>query len=181
MSDFCSRIVLDTVDKTEAKKIANIVIQHLINEQIVSNNLTDCVLGQENGYPPGEMHEQVFDLPNKNISDLKTNGVEINLGRQVFHANSVDKISCPHCETNIIDLNWGQAISEWMNETSKDSMTCPNCDQTSSISKYDFEPTWAFGELGFTFWNWGTKFNNNFLNDIENITGHRLKIVYNRL
>ena len=72
------------------------------------------------------------------------------------------------------------AIEEWTNNTGDDQIKCPNCESVDSIVHYIFEPTWAFGGLGLTFWNWGT-FKETFFEDLENLMGKKLRVVYGKM
>lgn len=69
---------------------------------------------------------------------------------------------------------------EWINNTGKDKINCPQCGNLYSIVDYVFEPTWAFSELGFKFWNWGDEFSDDFINEIELLIERKVKKVYAR-
>lgn len=178
MGDTYCNIVLDNVDTMSDKAIADIVVQHLIARKIISASLTDCVLGQDSGYPPAENYWQVLEDGDQRFPD---DGVEVNLGRRIFYSAGVDEINCPNCNENIVALDWGSALDEWMNETGNDKIVCPGCSHSYSISEYKFDPNWAFGNIGFTFWNWGSDFKRDFIDELEQLTGYKIKVVYGKL
>lgn len=181
MGDFYSIVVPQKVNSTEAAAIAEKVVQYLINRKIISADKTDCTLGEEDGYPPAENYRQVMEHPTEDLFGLLTNGLEVNVGREVFYGDGVDNIKCPACEAGMMDADWGEAIDEWMNDTGNDTICCSACGKESSVTELVFEPAWAFGELGFRFWNWGAPFKEAFINDIEMLTGYRVKTVYGKL
>src|ERR1017187_7158903 len=120
MGDHYSYIVPQKVAKTEAPAIANKFANYLINRNIILADKTDCVLSEKLGYPPSENYGEVFEYPDENIFHLRTNGFGITIGRGPYFSNELDEINCPNCATDIMELEWGDAITEWMNETGKD-------------------------------------------------------------
>lgn len=181
MGDFYSIVVPQKANSTGAAAIAEKVVQYLINRKIISADKTDCTLGDEDGYPPAENYRQIMEHPTGDLFGLLTNGLEVNVGREVFYGDGVDSIKCPACEAGMMDADWGEAIDEWMNDTGNDTICCPACGKESSVTELVFEPAWAFGELGFRFWNWGAPFKEAFVNEIEMLTGYRVKTVYGKL
>ena len=180
MGDYYIKLVPETVNKEESRRIADKVIKNLIDKKIILAEQTDCVLGQEKGYPPAVNSKKVVE-DSEHIFSYMTNGLAIEMGKQVFYSDGPDELRCPNCNHDIIDVEWGEALSEWVNETGKDKVTCTKCEQANSISKCIFDPPWAFGEIGFIFWNWGSCFKGFFLIDLENLTGHKFKVVYGKL
>ena len=53
MSDSYITIVPTNVTYGQVKELSQKTVDWLIEEEIISKNLADCVLGQETGYPPG--------------------------------------------------------------------------------------------------------------------------------
>lgn len=179
MGDHYHRIVLENVTKEESNSIADKIVEYLIKRKIISSQKADCVLSGE-GYLPGENYFEAYNQSQDDLLNWSVNGVEVQIGHQVFYSNWLDEINCPNCGTNIHELEWGDALSEWCDESGNDKIDCPQCGKSNSIVDYIFEPTWAFGELGFTFWNWGDDFNKDFINDIQELTGKKVKTVYGR-
>ncbi|MDR3669025.1 MAG: hypothetical protein P4L35_19520 [Ignavibacteriaceae bacterium] len=170
------------VNKSEVSSTAEKVIDWLLSQKIIKDPKTDCVLGSNDGYPPGDNYNSILNSYDHDLLGLRTNGLDVIRTREVFHngGNGLDSICCPTCSTNIIGSDWGILIDEWYNETGKDTVTCLECKAVHSIIDYKFDPTWAFGNVGFTFWNWPS-FTNQFINDLEIITRKSMAIVYGRL
>jgi uncharacterized protein with PIN domain len=181
MGDHYLTIVPDKADKDKAKEIANKIVHYLIEKRIILFKKTNCILSKDLGYPPGENYSYIVDNAQDEFLNWQINGLGITINRQVFPSNWLDTIKCPSCNYNIIDTDWGNLLNEWNNKTENHIVNCPNCGQSNSIVDFVFEPTWGFGELGLTFWNWGDKFNDNFIEDVEKLIGHKLKIIYGRL
>ena len=179
MGDSYIKIVPQNVLTEEVNELADKILKFLIDKKIISPDKTDCTLG-EPGYCPGDNYNEIL-LDDNGLLNLITNGLELTIGeRTVFWANDIQEIKCPNCNTNIIDLDWGQKIEEWTSNTGDDEIECPNCKKVNSIVDFVFEPAWAFGELGLTFWNWGT-FKESFFAELESITGKKMKIIFGKL
>ncbi len=178
MGDTYGNIVFVSVDTASAKTIADKVIQHLVDRKVISGSLTDCVLGAKNGYPPAENYWLALEDASHGTPN---DGVEVIVEKRVFFSAGVDTINCPGCNEDIVDSDWGSALDEWMNETGNDKIICPGCSQAYSITQYKFDPNWAFGNLGFTFWNWSSEFKEDFVKELEALTGHRIELVYGKL
>lgn len=155
MSDSFISIVPDKIDNTRVKGIADKVIDQLVQRGIIKRELTDCTLGDK-GHAPGDNFKDAIEGDDSGLKTLLTNGLEIITTRQVFHngGNGLYEITCPDCNANIIEADWGKALDEWTNETGLNKIVCPQCNIEHSITDYNFDPTWGFGTLGFTFWNW---------------------------
>lgn len=181
MGDTYSKIIITKVSAFAAPAMAERIIHFLIRKQIIADQLTDAVLGQHQGYPPGPHYHEALQEPGDDILNFSVNGVELHVGRQVFYQPGLEAIHCPHCGENIIDTEWGQALEEWIQETGKELIICPGCQQEQSITGYLFEPLWAFGNLGLSFWNWGSAFKEGFIRDLEKLTGYPIIVQYGKL
>jgi hypothetical protein len=181
MGDTSISIVPQNIDRKQAQQLSDKVVAYLIQRKIISPYKSHCVLGDESGYPPGIKYIEALDDSNNDFLEVKTNGLQVVDHRRVFYANGVDEIKCPNCDANNIESEWGEALGEWVNNTGNDKIKCLGCGDSFSICEYIFEPTWAFGELGFTFWNWYGVFKETFLKDIEAVIGYKLKIVHSKL
>ena len=93
--------------------------------------------------------------------------------------NGLEEIKCPKCGANNIDSEWGEIIARWFNGQN-DNLKCVQCSTESSIVDYEFKPTWAFGELGLTFWNW-QRLTSTFLDDLKKLWNRDLKVIYGRV
>jgi hypothetical protein len=181
MSDSFISIVPQNVEKTQVKSIADKVINHLVQKGIIKKKLTDCTLG-EPGHAPGDNFREALDGDDYGFDKLRTNGLEVITQRHVFHngGNGLDEIIYPNCCANIIESDWGDKLGEWVNETVEDKITCSQCNATHSVTEYKFEPTWAFGNLGFTFWNW-PDLNKGIISEVEDIAGSKVIVIYGRI
>jgi len=180
MGDTYCSLVPVSVSRASAGAVAKKFISHLIDGSIIDDRQSACVLGSSTGYPPAKSFITVIENPDTGLLQLSTNGLAITTGRQVFHAAGVDEIRCPACGCNNIDSDWGELLDEWVRETGKDHLLCQGCGAAVSIVDYRFSPVWAFGELGFTFWNWGI-FKQEFLREVEEVIGHRIVVVYGKI
>ena len=181
MSDSFISIVPDKTDKTQVKELADKVVDRLVQQRIIKRELTYCTLGDK-GHAPGDNFKDAIEGDDYGFKTLLTNGLEVITTRQIFHNGGygLDEITCPDCNANIIETDWGQALDEWTNETGQGKIVCPQCHTENSITDYNFDPTWGFGNLGFTFWNW-PNLKDNLVRDIEQVVGRPVKMIYGRL
>jgi hypothetical protein len=181
MSDSFITIVPTRVTTDEVIEISKRTIDWLTKREIISQNLTDCILGQTKGYPPGSRYNDIVDDINNELNKLKTNGLEITVNRQVFHngERGLNEIRCPKCRANNIDSDWGEILDSWSNQEN-DVLKCIECYNETSITNYDFRPKWGFGEFGITFWNW-PNLKTDFLDDLKKILNKDIEVIYGRL
>jgi len=182
MGDNFLAVVPLNVSRSASKILAEKTINWLVNRGIVKAIKTNCIFGIDTGFPPGDQYNAAIDGEDVGLLRLTTNGLGVITTRQVFDngGHGIDSISCPDCGENIIDSDWGALLDEWVNETGKDNFGCPACGVTNSITHFKFDPTWAFGELGFVFWNWPS-FNSGFVQEFEAVIGRPVALVYGRL
>jgi hypothetical protein len=175
MSDsYCSIVPFQTYSyaaETAAKKL----VQILAERKVIHPTLSSCILNGE-GYPPAENYAEITERRDDAFLKQSINGLEVKTGRQVFPASGLDKVLCPKCAHNIIRDNWPDLIKEWTHKTGPAKFRRPQCHTSHVIADYVFEPEWAFGELGLTFWNW-PPLKDSFLKEIEVISGSRLKVI----
>lgn len=178
MSDSFITIVPTNVTRGQVGELSQRTIKWLTEKEIISRNQTDCVLGQEAGYPPGPKYKSIIDGDDFGLLQLKTNGLQLMTARQVFDNgdNGLEEINCPKCGANNIDSDWGEVIGAWDNEQS-DKLKCSQCDTESSITDYEFKPNWGFGEFGLTFWNWPS-LTAQFLDDFKKLLDKDVKVIY---
>src|SRR5690606_21626034 len=180
MSDSYITIVPTNVTHGQVKELSQRTIDWLTKNEIISSNLTDCVLGQVKGYPPGTNYKSIIDGDDFGLLRLKTNGFELVTVRQVFDngGNGLEEIKCPKCGANNIDSDWGQALEAW-NSGQNGILKCGQCDNEVPITDYDFKPTWGFGEFGLTFWNWPS-LTSEFFDNMKKLLGKDVKVIYGR-
>ena len=97
MGDTYAAIVPYGVAPESAQAVADLFVNYLIKRKIISGKLTECVLGMDSGYPPAHHYGQILVQADDYLPELSTNGVAIQLGRQVFNAGGADEIGCPNC------------------------------------------------------------------------------------
>jgi hypothetical protein len=180
MSDSYITIVPANVTREQVKELSQRAIDWLTEREIISNRLSDCVLGKDEGYRPGLKYKDVVDGDDFGLLRLKTNGLQIIATRQVFDngENGLEEINCPECGANNIDADWGELISAWDNGDN-DKLKCSQCGKQLSITEYNFRPSWGFGEFGLTFWNWPS-LTSTFLDDLKKIIGDDIKVIYGK-
>jgi len=196
MGDSFRTIVDPLASLDEAQAMAERVIQHLIERKIVKPERTDRTPGDPGGYPPGENVAEALatwtpcstgvPLSLEEIThDLLRcgwNGVDAVVGRTVFHnfGAGLDVVRCPVCLANQEGKNWGDAIGRWFKGDDLASFRCPNCRESSPITEWKFDPPWAFGNLGFKFWNW-PPLKRSFIEQISGILGHRVIMIAGKI
>ncbi|SFW49931.1 hypothetical protein [Cellulophaga fucicola] len=181
MSDNHTSIVSEKTNINNTKELGEKVLQFLIERKIIEEKLTDCTLGVL-GYKPGSNFLSVLEKQNGDFLNLGVNGLEVITKRTVFHSNgeNLEGIYCPNCKQNQIEKNWSNALDSWYNKSNSDLIKCSNCSYENSITKFIFEPNWAFGDFGLVFWNWG-KFKNQFFTDLEKVIGTEIKVIYGKV
>ena len=136
------------------------------------------------GFPPGPNAPSIveersdFGLLGFPSLDPMFDKVEIITGRQ-FHGESEESpvaVFCPRCSQQGSDPHkWLLAASHW-EKTGKGLISCEHCRAKTSVLEWKTDPLWAFGNLGFQFWNW-PKLHNDFIGQISGILGHRIMVV----
>lgn len=173
--------------------LAGRALDWLVREGIVRAERTDCVLGARSGNPPGEHWTKAVVHPDSDWAP--TDGLRIETGRTVFHGGQGDAqyATCPRCagRTDFFTETWDpiegagepfdEAISTW-HTTGEATVMCRHCGTSSDLRAYTWaDDYFAFGHLGFEFWNW-PEFDPRFLADIGRVLdGHRLVRVWGKL
>ncbi len=181
VSDHYTSIVSEKTNPADSQELAERIVNFLTEKKIIEKELSDCVLGST-GHKPAENFGSILEKQNEGFLYSKTNGLEIITERRVFEngGNGLDQVNCPNCGQNQIEEDWGSALENWNDNSASDLVKCSNCLSKNSITKFYFEPNWAFGDFGLIFWNWG-KFKTEFLIELEKVIGTELKIVYGKL
>src|SRR5262249_42322437 len=88
----------------EAQQLADAVVRWLIGCGIIDADPTDCVLGATAGYAPGPRYQAAVARPDDHFLGLRTNGVEVTVGRTVFHPiqGETGPVVCPWCGQMVI-------------------------------------------------------------------------------
>ncbi len=198
MSDYNTSIIAHLISEEHAQTATDKIIETLIAKQIINVPQTHCALSQDAlAYPPGknfitasifqEEDARIMNLNYNSFSNLVTNGLQISIGHDaVFNPTGEGSGGrCPVCSNKSVDTqtpenNLSQAIEEWIEGKSEGLLKCEFCQQTSSISQWDFGNDMAFGNLIFTFWNW-PDLSDVFISDISKTLGSRVQVLHVRI
>lgn len=178
MSDQSISLVPNLSKYPDREKKASEILDWLINEKIIENSLSDCTLGGP-GYRFMKNAEKII-IGYPRIGDLVTQGLEISIEKQVYHAgdSGLDSILCPNCKKNTLDEEL-EMISQWF-EADSSIVKCFLCDYESDINDFEFSPTFGFSNLRFTFWNI-QELTDDFVKTFEEKLDCKLKIVYTHI
>lgn len=163
------------------------IINWLIDLEVILPTQTDCVLGDEKGFPPhSHCHKILQHTKDDLFFDLKTNGLEVITERHLFmNWSGYDRMECPNCGNDAMEAEdeWQDAVGKWL-EGENPEVECPVCHESAPPGYYrmydDDYLSCALSNLGFTFWNW-SEFTATFLQDFEVRLGASLKVIYGRL
>ena len=182
MGDWFQTLVAPDITAAEAKAAGDGMLAWLVAEEIVSPETTDCVLGAGAGHPPGPRYAKATGKIDPRLLDLWTNGLAVVCKRTVFHSGQGGfELVCSGCEAKFEPPDrWGDAVGEWFKGSGPGDLACPVCGASRSIAAWHHDPPWAFGELGFEFWNW-PKFTEAFVRDFEKRLDSRIVRVYGKL
>ena len=182
MGNLFQNLVAPEIAADQAKTDAERVLAWLIAEEIVTPEMTDCVLGADLGYPPGPLYAKATGTADPHLLSLRTNGMAIIAKRTVFHSGQGGfELVCSACKSKLQPPDgWGDAVSDWFNQSGSGELACPACGASRPIVEWQHSPPWAFGELGFQFWNW-PQFTQAFIRAFENQLHSRVVRVYGKL
>jgi hypothetical protein len=180
----------------DAAELADRALGWLVREEIVSAERTDCVLGASAGHPPGEQWTRAAADPDIDWHWPWADGLDIQTSRTVFCGGQggAQYATCPQCASRtwlLTEENWGpiegrwelfaDAIAEWT-ENGTGNVTCSSCARPSDLTRWRWSDDYfAFGYLGFEFWNWPA-FAPRFIADLRRILGdHQVVVVEGKL
>lgn len=178
LSDNVDWIVVLDVNLDEADALVVSVKNWLIAEEIILPHLaSQRSLGGGKLWQRGWAGRWDDDLTFEPRPALS--GLEIVKERQVFHAggHGISSLTCPHCgeQHDPCNLNWINAVGSWELGHDGSSLLCPSCRSASTIVEWQFYVPWAFGNLGFGFWNWLVK--PELVGQIASLTGRPCRLV----
>src|SRR5262245_22820406 len=140
MGDSFQTIVDRDASLVQAESLAKSIREWLVDEQVVVAELTDCVLGSPGGHAPGPRFDDVLVKPDTSSTrQLCTNGLEIVVGRTVFHAGGIGfGLVCQHCGKRLGEggNQWTQAMDEWCFERGPAVFVCPSCGQGTGVADW---------------------------------------------
>jgi len=176
-------LVVKGVPEEEVDTVVKKILDYLQLTKIVSTKPTDGSLGQGTQYGPGVNWKSAVEISDEDhFLDLSSNSLEIQTGRTVFYADGreFDSIACPNCGENNLECDWSTLFSQWIQDPTTADWQCKNCGTSNAISEYQFEPKWALGNLGFTFWNW-PRLNDAFIERLEVLVGKKIEKVEGKI
>ncbi len=114
---------------------------------------------------------------------LAVNGLELKTEKTVFYSVSTDyQAVCPRGHAQTPPEDWMDAVDEWYSSTGPALVDCPTCQSPYVLTDWSFEPGFAFGYLGFQFWNWPPFLSRRLIDEVGRLLApHRIAFVYSRL
>jgi hypothetical protein len=195
MGDWFQTIVDTEATSGEAQRLAAHVLDWLVADGFVAAERTDCVLGADAGHAPGARCGEAVEEPDPELFGVWSNGLHVTVGRTVFDAGQGEPtaVTCPHCATEIplvdecwslVEESWDRfrgAVGSWA-EGHDEPVACPSCDRTAPVHTWLWaDDHFAFGHLGFTFWNWPA-LRPGFVGDFSHrLGGHRTVLLEGKL
>ncbi|QSQ23048.1 hypothetical protein JY651_49535 [Pyxidicoccus parkwayensis] len=179
MGDFYQNIVVRDVSAEDAPRLAAKVRDWLVARRIIEPELSDCSLSGL-GHRPGPEYALAQEIPSEHVLHLATNGLQIEVGRRVFH-NLQPELTCRVCGARFEPGDdYHDAVSTWFEGDDAVSFACPACHVSGRLTDWDGESPWGLSELGFTFWNWST-LSERFIRELSEQLGRRTLIVRDKL
>jgi hypothetical protein len=185
MSDQFEIIVDPEASQTAAPELASGIVSWLAGEGIVAREPSTCILGLEDlGYAPGPHVAKALETgwEQYGLHRLQTRGLELIVVKTVFTAMGAgyEPVRCPRCDAeHRADKRWFAAIDDWW-EDGVGLKACAACGNTQPIADWRGEPYWAFGNLGFRFWNW-PGLRKDFVAAVSRRLGHRVVRIVGRM
>jgi len=139
----------------EAPELAETVIAWMISEAIVVAPDSD-IPGWPKHYPGGpRLGEWAVARESAGDVTLQAEGVDVEVGRQVFFNMSADgwpDAICPKGHRQPLLKGDFDIVSEWYAASGPARVRCLTCESAYPATEWSFEPDFALGNLGFTFW-----------------------------
>ncbi|SEN23712.1 hypothetical protein [Nonomuraea pusilla] len=197
MGDWFQTIVDVEATSEEAEALAAEVREWLVGSGVAAPERTPCVLDAELGHPPGPRAAEVADASgwSPDWPGSWSGGVSVLTGRTVFDGGQGDPtaVSCPHCSASVVlvddcfellDAAWApfrEVVHGWA-EGRDVVLACPSCARPVAPAAWRWEDDYfAFGHLGFTFWNW-PPLRPGFVSDLTaRLHGHRVVLLDGKL
>lgn len=180
MGDSYQTIADVEVTERESSALAVSAVAWLAATGVVAAAPTACVLdGGGAGHAPGPRYTDAVAADGHALLDTRPNGLQVVTGRTVFSALGADQVACPRCHTAAAWDGVEDAIAEWY-AGGDGRRACPACGSALALNDWDWEPRWAFGCLGLTFWNW-PPLRPDFVAGVAGRLGHRAVLVAGRL
>jgi hypothetical protein len=178
MSDHSQIIVDIEVSAQDAEPLAGSIREWLAKEGIIEDAPSDSALAGP-GYRPGLGCLAAVSRGDGIWRELLTNGLGIRIGRQVFEASGNEiELQCANCCAEFCPkAPWFEAVDQWDQGDDAVTFECPSCGRQDLLSNWRGPFPWAFGNLGFEFWNW-PPLSDEFLRRLSERLGHRTLVVW---
>ena len=159
MGDHFQRVVDQHVDAAAASTHGDRILRWLMDEGMIEERKSTCVLGEGGGYRPGPSYAKATERPDEHLLALRTNGLAVITGRTVFDAGQGGlALACAACghRFNATSGAWADAVGEWYDQSGPALLQCPSCGERRPVVEWQHDPAYGYGNLGFEFWNWPT-------------------------
>jgi hypothetical protein len=173
MGDYYHNVVATQVSDNEAPNVAARMIERLIAEEFILAEKTDCVIGADQGYPPGPAAKASYEW---------AGGVEVIVGRHLYTGSECDsEPACPRCGQTVGWKAFPITPTDWLDgdDDGRVSM-CPLCKAMVDINEWRHVSTLGYGDvgpfimigcLGLVVWNWSEPLPQEFVAAIEDCAG----------
>ncbi len=191
MSDQSFVIAFPLLPDSEMLPASESIISYLSKRNIISDQLSSCVLSKENfGYAPGikfieatVFEEERVDIINCNFaafsSKLQVNGLEVLMDRKCV-ANASGEwqfIQCPSCSEMCPYLEeFSVVLDHWLAKTGNELLTCNVCNDASPVTHWGFSNDMVLGNLILQFWNW-PEISKELCEDLSQLIGYEARTI----
>jgi hypothetical protein len=186
MGDWYQSYVAPDIQPSEVQGASSKTVQFLLERGIIREEMSDCVLGSELGYPPGPNAESIL-ADGKNagfagVRELWTNGVDLEAGSKLYmlaETLSDDfECICPNCDARHSSEFFYEIclekLAEWEQGHEADSVGCPECNSQSIATAWRTDPdSFVAANFAITFWNWSV-IDEKFISEMQSLLGSRL-------
>jgi len=184
VSDHSQLLVDLEATAEEAEPLARALLAWLVAEGIVEESASDCVLGEGAGHRPGPRcrHALAPHSADDPFLRLRTNGLALRTGRQVFDAgeNGVE-LTCPSCQATFEPgEDWAKAVGAWYDGDDGTTFACPSCAKAQRLGDWRGPRPWGFGHLALEVWNW-PPLSETFVRAVAERAKHRIVVVRRNL
>ncbi|MFI6768235.1 hypothetical protein [Streptomyces sp. NPDC050355] len=187
MGDYFQTIVDVDATAEDAARLGAKVVAWLVAEGIVEAEPSNCVLdGDGRGHAAGPrygtaVHDDTYE----------NGGLYVHVGRTMFDSGQghPEAVTCPHCsartELTLADQPWEPDDEAWEpfrgairgwdeGDAEATKVGCRSCGRAAPVDRWRWKDDFfAFGHLGFTFWNW-TNLRDAFVAEFSpRLGGHR--------
>ncbi|VWC48325.1 hypothetical protein BLA6993_07649 [Burkholderia lata] len=119
-------------------------------------NGTGLTERNETGYPPGPRYTRACDA-RAALPPPVPNWLTVIVERRIFDAGGNGlEVFCPSCEAEQTAFGpaWSDAFTRWFHGDDDAPLVCAACGHRQPVTRWRYDPPWAFGHLGFCFKNW---------------------------